>query len=47
MEKVVRDINEDKNEKIYKEKEAECIYYTFPDEMEEGVNYRNEKKWKL
>ena len=28
------------------EKEAECIDSTFPGEMEEGVNDRNEKKIK-
>ena len=44
MEECVSDINVDKNEKNYKEKEAECIDDTLPDEMEEGVNDRNENK---
>ena len=34
MEEGVSDINDDKNEKEYEEKEAECIDDTFPDEME-------------
>ena len=44
MEKCVSDINDDNTEKDYREKEAEWIYETFPDEMEEGVNDRNENK---
>ena len=41
MEEEVSDINDNNNENIYKEKEAECIHDTFPDEMEECVYDRN------
>ena len=42
MEEVVKDINDDKNE-IYDEgKEAECLDETSPDDIEEGVNDRND-----
>ena len=44
MEEDVSDINDDKNKKKYKEKEAELIYDTFPEEMEEGVYDRNNNK---
>ena len=44
MEECVSDINDYKNEKSYKEKQAECIDESFPGEMEEGVNDRNENK---
>ena len=40
MEEGVKDINDDKNEMYDGEKEAEFLYDTSPDEMEEGVNYR-------
>ena len=46
MEEGVYDINDDKNEKNYEEKEAECIYDTFSDDTEESLNDRNEKKMK-
>ena len=44
MEEYVSDINDDKNEKKYKEKETECIDDTFPDNMEEGAYDRNNNK---
>ena len=44
MEECVKDINDDKNEKNDEEKEAECLDYTSPDEIEEGVNDRNDNK---
>ena len=44
MEKCVSDINDDKNEKNYKGKEVELIDETFPGDMEEGVNDRNQNK---
>ena len=37
MEKGINDIKDDKNEKKYEEKEAECLDDTSPDEMEEVV----------
>ena len=42
MKECVSDINDDKNEHNYKEKEDECIDETLPNEMEEGVNDRND-----
>ena len=44
MEEDVSDINDNKNEKIYKEREAEFMDNTFPDDMEEGVYDRNNNK---
>ena len=44
MEEDVSDINDDKNEKYYKRKEAECIDETLPDDMEERVRDRNNNK---
>ena len=44
MEEYVSDINDDKNENNYREKEAECIDDTLPDDIEEGVYDRNNNK---
>ena len=44
MEEEVSDINDNKNENIYKEKDAGCIHDTFPDEMEECVYDRKSNK---
>ena len=44
MEEYVSDINYDNIGKLYKKKQAECIDETFPNEMKEGVNDRNENK---
>ena len=44
MEEEVSDINDKKNEKIYKEKDSEFIDDTFPDDMEECVYERNNNK---
>ena len=47
MEEEVSDKIDNKNEKIYKEKQAECIYDSFPDEMIECLYDRNIKKRKI
>ena len=44
MEEDVSDINDDRNENKYKEKEAELIYDTFPEETEEREYDRNNNK---
>ena len=44
MEEHVYDINDDKNEKNYEEREDEYPDYTSPDDMEECVNDRNDNK---
>ena len=44
MQEGLSDRNDDKNEKNYEEKEAECPDDTSPVEMEEGVNYRKDDK---
>ena len=44
MKEDVSDINDNKNKNIYKEKEAECIDNTFPDEIQEGIYDRNNNK---
>ena len=38
MEEGVYDINDDKNEKNYEERETEFLDDTSPDDMEEGVS---------
>ena len=44
MEKCVSDINDDKNEKITRKKRLNAQMKLFPDEMEEGINYRNKNE---
>ena len=44
MQEGLSDRNDDKNEKNYEEKEAECPDDTSPVEMEEGVNDRRCEK---
>ena len=44
MEEDISDINDNNNEKVYKDKEAECIDDTLPYEMEECVYDKNNNK---
>ena len=44
MQEGVNDRNDDKNEKKYEGKEAECLDDTSPDQMEEDVNDINDNK---